>query len=126
MTLHTQPYTSLHAGGSSPERDAASERDREYFDRHPGMRRYVRRRIIGEFGENLADDIRKDAYTEVEQVAPGLRTRTAIRMMRSRDYPTGQIPVEHLEAFIAHTVENGDFWRPIPNAEVDDGEGGAA
>ncbi len=126
MTLRMYD-TSQPVGASSPAFEQASARDRAYFEVHPGTRVYVRRRILGEFPQYpLADDLRKDAYTEVEQVSPGMRVRRPIRMMRSRDYPTGKIPVEHLEAIIENAEKHGYWWRRIPNAEVDDGEGGGA
>jgi hypothetical protein len=119
--------TSQPVGASSPAFERASARDRTYFEAHPSARVYVRKRILGEFPQYpLADDLRTDAYTEVEQISGVARMRRPIRMMRSRDYPGGKIPLEHLEAIIENAEKNGDMWRPIPNSEVDDGEGGAA
>lgn len=58
--------------------DAASERDRLYFEKHPDAKSYVRRRYPGELGPGEDDmPLEKYPWVEVVQIAPGIRARLA-------------------------------------------------
>jgi hypothetical protein len=56
----------------------ASERDRRWFEKHPGAGRYVRRRYPGEMGsaEDLCS-LDKFPWVEVVQIAPGIRVHSS-------------------------------------------------
>ena len=61
-----------------PALEAASEADRRWFESHPGVNRYVRQRVIGEFGP-MESEIPTDLFpwTDVVQIGPGVRLRQA-------------------------------------------------
>lgn len=100
--------------------EAASARDRSYFLAHPGIDRYVRKRMPGEFGPRESDpDFKTATHVEVEQLIPGLRTRMPIQFVDRHAYPSGRIPFEHFEAIVDQYVSNGGQWRFIEDDELD-------
>ncbi len=52
-----------------------SERDREWFEKHPGEEQYFRPYIPGEFGPEGPS---QDSLTLVIQIEPGVRIRKAV------------------------------------------------
>lgn len=80
--------------------DEASDRDRAYFEGHPERSWYVRERMPGEFDDPAA---RLATHIYVTQIAPGIRTREPMVLLRARDYAGGRVPKEHVEALAALT-----------------------
>jgi hypothetical protein len=106
---------------------AASDRDRAYFEEHPGVDRYVRRRMPGEFAP-VHSDAELDAlgymHVEVKQVRPGFRHRKPFHLIDRLDYPSGRIPFEHVEMAADYAVSRGGAWRIIHESEIDfEGDG---
>ena len=90
---------------------AVAEQDRQYFAAHPQRSSYTRQLVAGEYDAAWLDD-----YPRAARVTP--RTHHWMRVMRpevptdpparilmarlrERDYPTHQIPDEHVEAILA-------------------------
>ncbi len=89
-------------GSSDASVDAASERDRVYFETHPDATVYYRKRIPGEYGPREEDEaVRNATYTRVTQIRRGYRTRGPCALLLRRDYPNDRIPFEHFEAFVS-------------------------
>ncbi len=86
---------------SGPYAEAARDRDRVYFAAHPGQDMYVRQRMAGEFGpRDHHPFIQRATHVRVSQLGPDIRLREPMMLLLARDYPAGQIPFEHLEAFV--------------------------
>lgn len=68
--------------------DAASERDREFFENHPGQEYCLRPYVPGEFWIGPALDsgeppLAQDSWVLVRQVAPGIRMRRPVSVPAS-------------------------------------------
>jgi hypothetical protein len=101
--------------------EAASERDRAYFEQHPGCEMYVRCRLPGEFGPYEGTPmVERATHVEVVQIEPGVRQRSPVALLRGCDYPSGRIPFEHVEALAE--VVGGDLrsLRVYENDEIED------
>jgi hypothetical protein len=99
--------------------NAASARDRRYFARNPKRERYVRRKIPGEYGDLESEPrYRFATHTLVTQIAPWYRTREPMVLLRHRDYPSGIIPAEHVEA--AAALVGADEMFEVPDNDLDD------
>jgi hypothetical protein len=104
--------------------DKASARDRLYFELHQARTWYVRLRIPGEYGPYEARADNGHATHTLVTRFPGGRTREPMLLIRRRDYPSGEIPFEHLEAMFA--LSRGPAF-VVNNGDVDDaGDAGGA
>ncbi len=63
--------------------DAVCERDREYFEAHPGETSYARPYIPGEF--HPGPPLPQDAMVEVCYLGPGLRSRRPYLVLGGAD-----------------------------------------
>lgn len=101
--------------------EQAMERDRTYFDAHPSRPRYVRRRIPGEFGPREGmSAVQQATHVLVTQLQPGIRSRQPILVIRRSDYPTGRVPLEHIEAAAKWVGTSDEGIFPFFDDEFDD------
>jgi hypothetical protein len=107
---HSQSIRKQHyhfpASNSAIER--ASAIDRAYFASHPGVSCYVRKRVPGEFPGKEGDPVLIHAqHVLVTQIRSGARIRQPFAALFKADYPTRQIPLEHIEALDTYLSEHG-------------------
>ena len=90
---------------------AVAEQDRQYFAAHPQRSSYIRAFVAGEYDAAWLDDHPRAARVTprthhwMQVMRPEVPTdppaRILMARLRERDYPTHQIPDEHVEAILA-------------------------
>lgn len=93
--------------------EAVSNRDRQFFEGHPGETHYVRPYIPGEFPVALAARLggalpAQDDWVLVTQVAPGLRSRQPLGMSNLQEWNVDHIIIGRPEA---HQIIRAYIWR---------------
>lgn len=115
----TRRFPVIHEPGPwAKDVETANDRDRLYFETHPGEEWYVRERVAGEGGPVEAEVLRCGlTHTLVRCHAPGIRTRSPISPTDAHDlkvaraaglpviFPAGGIGDQLAEAWRKHAAE---------------------